>query len=240
MYLSRETSKLPNIPILMNDVELSIVVPLFNEETNVEWVASELVKAFESANIAYELLLVNNGSKDGTSTVIGRLASANNRIRVVSLEKNAGYGGGILAGLRACSGRFIGYTWGDGQVSAASHVEVFQKLKRDGLDLCKARRIERHDGPVRKIVTVSYNLLFPLFFKSATRDVNGCPKIFKREVFERMNVVSKDWFIDAEIMIKSSQSGLKSGEVPVVFAARRHGSSNVGFRTVLELSLIHI
>jgi len=218
----------------MNEVELSIVVPLFNEETNVEWVAAELVKAFESANIDYELVLVNNGSKDRTGEILGRLTSENSRIRVVSLVKNAGYGGGILSGLHACSGRFIGYTWGDGQVAAASHVEVYQKLKREGLDLCKARRIERHDGPVRKVVTVSYNLLFPLFFRSATRDVNGCPKMFKREVFEKMNVVSKDWFIDAEIMIKSSQCGSKSGEVPVVFAARRHGSSNVGFRTVME------
>jgi glycosyltransferase involved in cell wall biosynthesis len=179
-------------------------------------------------------VLVNNGSKDGTASVIDRLSSQNRRIQTVHLAENQGYGGGILAGLHRCRGSFLGYTWGDDQISAEDHVRVFEKLKQEGLDLCKACRIQRYDGAVRKIITTIYNAVVPVLFNVSTRDVNGCPKLFRREVFQRLNIVSRDWFIDAEIMIKSGADGIRTGEVPVVFKARQHGASHVGFKTVVE------
>ena len=214
--------------------ELSLVVPLFNEERNVERVAASLAREFEAQGLDYELVLVVNGSQDGTPAEVERLARANSRIRPVRLEQNAGYGGGILAGLARCQGEFIGYTWGDGQVSAADHVAIFLKLKREGLDLCKACRVERHDGWRRKVVTRVYNFIFPLLFRVSSGDSNGCPKIFRHEAFLRLQVTSRDWFIDPEIMIKSQRLGLAVGEVRVVFHAREHGASNVGLKTIVE------
>ncbi|HHL38943.1 MAG TPA: glycosyltransferase family 2 protein [Deltaproteobacteria bacterium] len=214
--------------------ELSIAVPLYNEEENIERVIGELTERLDKEGVDYELVLVNNGSRDATPSLIERMASENERIRPVHLRENQGYGGGILAGLRLCRGRWVGYMWGDDQVVADDVLRVFRELRDGRLDLCKARRVERHDGLQRRLITKTYNAVFPLFFKVSTTDVNGCPKLMRREVFEALRIRSTDWFIDAEIMIKAERRGLAVGEVPVVFHERKKGSSSVNYRTVLE------
>ena len=214
--------------------ELSIVIPLFNEESNVEAVTKELIKELEVNAIDYELVLVDNGSSDRTPEIIERLFCENSRIKPIHLSQNQGYGGGILAGLSECNGRYIGYMWGDGQVSAKDIIRIFQKLKDDGLDLCKSYRIERYDGFKRKVITKTYNFVFPRLFRVCSKDINGCPKIFKAESLCQLGLSSKDWFIDAEVMIKSQKKNFKIGEVPVVFHKRVHGSSNVGLYTIIE------
>ncbi len=213
---------------------LSLAVPLYNEEANVERVAGGLCEAFQAAGIDYELLLVDNGSVDGTGARIDALAAARPRIRPLHLRRNGGYGGGILAGLRAARGRAVGYTWGDDQVRPADHVKVYRALADGDAGLAKACRVERHDGASRRVVTRVYNRVFPWLFGVPCRDINGCPKIMRREVFEALDARSTDWFIDAEIMIKAHRAGHRFVEVPVVFHAREHGASNVNWRTVLE------
>ena len=218
-----------------NGPELSIAIPLYNEERNIRAVFDDLLNSFRSAGVSFELVLVNNGSVDRTGELIEQLAASHPGIRPVHLEKNQGYGGGILEGLARCTGRYIGFTAGDGQVRAEDHVRVFQKLRDESLDLCKASRIERHDGFKRLLITRVYNVMFPLLFRGClVRDINGFPKIFRREAFESLAIQSRDWFIDAEIVIKAAGRGMKIGEVPVVFHARGHGDSNVNWRTVVE------
>ncbi|MFQ5963103.1 MAG: glycosyltransferase family 2 protein [Candidatus Scalinduaceae bacterium] len=214
--------------------ELSIVIPLFNEERNVEVVTKELVAELEVNEITYELILVDNGSFDRTSRIIEELVDENPRIKPIYLSQNQGYGGGILAGLSECNGRYIGYMWGDRQVVAKDVIRIFKKLKDEGLDLCKSIRIERHDGLKRKIITKAYNFIFPFFFSVSSRDINGCPKMFKSERFYELNITLRDWFIDPEIMVKSQKRNFKIGEVPVIFYSRNHGSSNVRLCTVFE------
>ena len=221
---------------MSGEPELSLAIPLYNEEENAAQVAMGLVQAFDACQLPCELVLVNNGSRDGTGRVSEELASQRAGLRAVQLSENQGYGGGILAGLRLCTGRFVGYTWGDAQVSAEDHVRVFQKLKDEPLDLCKAVRVERQDGLKRRLITVAYNRTFPVFFRVGSGDVNGCPKIFRKEALDRLALASRDWFIDAEAMIKSRQAGYRIGEVPVVFRARSRGASNVRWGTVLEFA----
>ncbi len=215
--------------------ELSIAIPLYNEERNVRTVFDDLLAGFKKAGVPFELVLVNNGSADRTGELIDQLAASHPGIKPVHLKENQGYGGGILEGLARCTGRYIGFTAGDGQVHAEDHVRVFQKLRDESLDICKASRVERHDGFKRLLITRVYNVLFPLLFRGCpVRDINGFPKIFRREAFEGLAIQSRDWFIDAEIVIKAAGSGLKIGEVPVVFHARGHGESNVNWGTVIE------
>lgn len=114
-------------------------------------------------------------------------------------------------------------------------VKIYDKLQEDGLDLCKARRVKRKDGLRRLVLTRIYNyFFFPLLFKTESRDVNGCPKLFKKQALLKLNIQSTDWFIDPEIMIKSHRAGLKVGEVPVVFHPRERGVSKVRLSTAVE------
>lgn len=220
---------------MSEEKDLSLIIPLYNEEDNVERVVNGLIRELDSHSVDFELILVENGSTDETKRIIEKVARADKRIKPLYLKKNAGYGGGILKGLKEAHGRHLGYLWGDEQIKAEDVLKIYLTLKEDGLDLCKARRVKREDGFKRLVLTRIYNyLFFPLLFNTESRDVNGCPKLFKRQAFLKLNVQSTDWFIDPEIVIKSQKEGLKIGEVPVVFHQRENGVSKVGFSTAIE------
>lgn len=214
--------------------ELSIVFPLYNEAENIYPVVMPIAQVLKSHNIDYELVLVDNGSFDGTGQILENLSRLDDRFKKVIVKHNQGYGWGVICGLKAATGRFVGFMCGDGQIYPKAVIDVFNKLKHENLDIAKVKRVVRKDGLKRRAISEIYNLLFFLFFNVGTMDVNGTPKIFKGELLDKFAPSSKDWFIDAEIMIKAKELGLKIGEVPVVFLARQKGKSNVGLSAILQ------
>ena len=156
------------------------------------------------------------------------------RLKPIHLIANAGYGGGIITGLYYCTGRYLGYTWGDNQIDAEDIVKVYQKVKNNNASWGKGSRIIRHYGFQRKVISKIYNVLFTLIFQAPTGDVNGVPKIFTRECYEDLDIHSTNWFIDAEIMLKSMEKSFYFVEEPVIYRRRKAGSSNVNFLTVVE------
>jgi len=214
--------------------ELSLVIPCYNEEKNIGKEATELVNELTSSNIDFELILVDNGSYDDTARILNDLAKRCPQIKVVTVKKNEGYGWGIINGLKNCNGSYVGFLCADGQISPKDVIKVFKKLKSEDLDLCKVRRIKRYDGLYRLFLSKSYNFLFKFFFPVPTNDVNGTPKIMKYNCYNKLNISSKDWFIDTEIMIKAKIFGFKIGEVPVEFKKREKGKSNIKFTIVFE------
>ncbi len=213
-------------------LELSIVVPFYNEQDNAENVVRSLQR--ELGGIDYELLLVDNGSRDGTNAILQRLCRANRRCRLVVVHKNEGYGNGIVAGFAAATGQFVGWTYGDGQVPAADVRRVFKALKESSAELGKATRVKRGDGLVRKIESVVFNGLFGLLFGVRTADVNGCPKVMKASVLKAIAPTAKDWWIDSQIMIGAAKKGFKVVEVPIESMPRTSGASKVRLTTALE------
>jgi glycosyltransferase involved in cell wall biosynthesis len=215
-------------------MHFSLVVPFYNEELIAENVVLDLLNAFRNRKVQFELVLVNNGSTDRTPQILKKLAKSNREISIVNIAENRGYGWGIISGLKAANGDYLGLSPGDGQVCGTEVVKVYRKLIDDGLDLCKAKQCVRDDGLIRKIQSTAYNFILPIFFKVQTRDINRSPKMIRRAVYELMHLSCEDWFLDAEIMIKSNRMALKVGEVPIYFEKRRTGKSNVKFTTVFE------
>ena len=213
---------------------LSLVVPFYNEGETAEKVSLDLISEFEKNGINLELVLVDNGSTDSTQEILQELATLNPEIKIVTIPVNKGYGWGVISGLREAQGDYLGVVHGDGQISAGDTVKIYQRLVVDKLDLCKAKRIERQDGLLRKIPSKAYNYIFPLFFPVQTKDVNAAPKIMTRESYQKLKLACKDWFLDAEIMIKSQRLGYKVSEVPVTSEYRKGGGSKVRGSTVFE------
>ena len=208
-------------------VDLSIVIPFYNEEENVEKVCGDLSTEFTKHNIHYEIVAVNNGSYDKTPELLKKLSDKFPQIKVVTVEQNQGYGWGVIEGLKSASGNFLGYMAGDGQIKPEDVVRVFEKIKTGGLDFCQGKRISRDDGALRKINSKIFNTLFQLFYPSPLTDIGSNPKIFTRSLYEKISPVSKDWFIDSEFIIKSSSLGTKMSEVPLSFQKREKGSSHI-------------
>ena len=218
----------------MTDPSLSLTLPLYDEEGNVERVVEDLLVAFRTARIPVTLILVDNGSRDGTRRLVQQLEANEPEVQGVYLDKNAGYGGGILAGMATARTDVVGYMWGDAQVGAEDVVRVYRRLVVDGAELSKARRVQRVDGWQRALITRVYNTTTLWLFHITSSDANGCPKLFTKRAWDRLAPQSRDWFLDPEIMIAAARLGLKKCEVDVVANPRTAGVSKVGARTVVE------
>jgi len=214
---------------------LSLVIPFYNEEKNIEKVVSGLTNSFERESIDYKLILVNNGSGDSSPTILESLSKENpDKIKVVHVKVNQGYGWGIISGLRQTNSDCIGYMCGDGQTKPDDVVRVYRLIEQDKCDLAKAKRISRGDGLWRRTISFIFNRLFWIMFRVPSLDINGTPKIFNRSWLDRLHLTSQDWFIDAEAMIKAEYLGMKINEVPTEFLPRERGKSHVALATSLE------
>lgn len=213
---------------------LGLAVPLYDEETVCEPVIRAMVEALTGARIPYSLALVNNGSSDGTAGILNRLALELPGLKVLHLGQNAGYGGGVLAGIHSLDTPVVGWCWGDGQIAPEVAVACYRKLVGEGLDLVKARRVERRDGRQRVAVSAAYNGLMRAAFGAGTSDVNGCPKLLTRAAWTAIAPRSLDWFLDPEVLLRARELGLRLGEVDAVMLPRRGGASKVRGDTVRE------
>lgn len=211
----------------MENLDFSIVLPAYNESENLPDVLRGLKKALNEANIESEIIVVDNGSSDNTVEVLGLLKKEIKELKTLRIEENIGYGNGIIKGLEIARGPILGYMVADGQVKPEDLVRVYQKLKNDSLDFCKATRISRCDGLVRKVLSKIYNSLFQLMFRCLCKDVNATPKIFTRNCYQTIKPQSKAVFIDPEILLRSQANNFSMGEVEVVSLARRKGKSAV-------------
>ncbi|MDH3732857.1 MAG: glycosyltransferase family 2 protein [Gemmatimonadota bacterium] len=209
--------------------DLSLIIPCYNEEDVAEYTVQRLLGAFRDAGHVLEIIAVDNGSSDRTPAILQRLEAEEPEVRRTRVEVNEGYGLGVLTGIPLCRGRWAGIIPADGQVDAEDVVRLFDAAdSSDGGVLAKVRRRFRMDGLFRKLVSVSYNLFFrALWPRIASLDINGSPKIMPREVLQGMDLRSKDWVLDPEIMVKAHARGLRILEVNVFARMRGGGTSHV-------------
>ncbi|OGZ20002.1 MAG: hypothetical protein A2654_02180 [Candidatus Nealsonbacteria bacterium RIFCSPHIGHO2_01_FULL_43_31] len=214
--------------------QLSIVLPAYNEGENLPDVLKNLRLALHQAQILTEIIVVDNGSVDNTPEILDNLKKEMGELKTMKIEKNIGCGNGIIKGLEAAQGDILCFMDADGQVRPKDLLNVYLKLRNENLDFCKGTRIKRFFNLRREIVSKIYNFLFRVLFVNRFQDINGSPKVFTRRFFQEAKFVSKDWFLDAEIMIKAKRGRYKIGEAPIVYLERKGGGSKVSMVTMFE------
>jgi glycosyltransferase involved in cell wall biosynthesis len=214
----------PNRP-----ADLSLVMPCYNEQGCVGFTVPGLVEAFRRARYRLELVAVDNGSVDSTGEMLRELAARYPEVVVHRVDRNEGYGNGLLAGFPLCTAPWIGIIPADGQVDPEDTVFLFRAVvSANRKVLGKARRRFRMDGLARKVVSVSYNAFaWALWPGLESLDLNGNPKILPRDVLHAMDLKSRDWLLDPEIMIKAHYMGLPVLEFNVFSRMRGSGLSHV-------------
>lgn len=212
------------------------MIPCYNEAESLRNTATRIVDAFHIRDIPLELVLVDNGSTDKTGAIIDELVAGGFPVVKETVKVNRGYGHGILAGLKVCTGDYLGFLCADSQVDAHDVVRVAEiAITSKTPKLIKVRRRFRMDGLRRKTVSIIYNSLANLIFGGLQSiDINGNPKILPRDYLQRMDLRSEDWFLDPEIMIKAKRLGLPIFEFNVVGQMRVEGLSHVRGSTVWE------
>jgi len=213
-----------------------MIMPCYNEEEGVRYTIPKLVEAFRNAGIRLELVAVDNGSQDRTGAIISEMAAKDPWITPFRVEVNEGYGNGVIRSLETCSADWIGTIPADGQVDAEDVVRLFEAARAtNGRILAKVRRRFRMDGLLRKIVSSSYNVFVRLLWPGLrTLDVNGNPKMIRREYILAMNLQSRRWFLDPEMMVKAHWMGLRILELNVFARMRGNGLSHVRAGTCWE------
>lgn len=218
-----------NTTARQTQLDVSFVMPCYNEEEVIEYTIPKLVSAFEKAGHHLELIAVDNGSTDRTGEIIKKLAEQYQAVIFHRVEKNEGCGHGILSGLQLCSAPWAGIVLADGQVDADDVVNLYEAVaSTNGRVLGKVRRRFRLDGLSRKVVSITYNVFVRLLWpRLESIDINGNPKILRREILLEMDLQSKGWFLDPEIMIKGHYMGLRVLEFNVFGRMRGNGLSHV-------------
>ena len=223
-----------------NIPEISIIILCYKEGNTIRQFTKRAIDILEANQIYdYELVLVGNyhqNSDDPTPMVVAELAGQNPKILYVAKPKQGMMGWDMRSGLNQADGRYIAVIDGDGQMPVGDLVRVYRKIKAEKLDLVKTYRVERGDNRWRKFLNTIYNLVFRILFPGLnSQDINSKPKIITREAYEKLNLVSDDWFIDAEIMIQARRFNFKIGEIPTSFQKlKSNRKSFVGLSTVIE------
>ena len=211
-------------------------MPFYKEEAIIGKVVKDIQEVFDQRRMDYELVLVKNGCNIKTREIIDQLVNKDQRLKSVTIPENQGYGWGIINGLNNANGEIIGFVDGDGQVPPEDILRVLKGFETPHEVFCKGIRYQRGDGLKRKFASFGYNALFKVLFLSNARDINGKPKLFKKEFYNSLNIKSKDWFIDPEIMLKVLHKGYKAKEIVVHFDERKEGKSNISLKTVKEFA----
>jgi len=219
--------------------DLSVIILAYRSEEAIEELCYPMMAELSDEGINYELILVGNyieGVDDRTPAVVRKLANKYSPVvRAIAEPKLGMMGWDMRRGLESARGSTIAVIDGDGQIPATDVLKCYDELIHGELDLVKTRRITRHDGTYRRILSRGYNLIFNLVFPNIkTTDVNSKPKVFRRELYSQMRLRSDDWFIDSEIMIESGRLRARIGEIDSVFLENSVRPSFVKFTAILE------
>ncbi len=205
---------------------LSFFFPAHNEEANLEGLVEEALVALPSIAETFEIIAVDDGSKDRTGEIADRLAAAHpGVVRVVHHEVNRGYGGALRSGFEASRYELLAFTDGDRQFRVADLALLTSRLAEgDRPDVVVGYRIRRADPFIRVVYARSYKLANRIFFGLRVRDVDCACKLFRREALDGVRVESGGAFFSAELLIKILKAGRVIAEVGVPHYARTAGS----------------
>ncbi len=218
--------------------KVSLAILCYRAEEDIIAFVERMHAIFSDYRYSWELVLVANyagGAADRTPAIARSLAARLTNTRCIAEEKQGMMGWDMRKGLEACRGDVLGVIDGDGQFPVEIVPACLAKVLHEEIDIVTTYRVMRFDGVWRGLMSGVYNTLFRMLFPGAhARDVNSKPKLLRRAAYERLNLRSDDWFLDAEIMIKAHRLHLRIAELPVHFLELQRRASFVRVATVWE------
>ena len=220
----------------MNAMDLSVVVPVYNEEENLEPLIHEIRSVLDPLGKRYELILVDDGSTDGTYGVLSRLHEAEPRLKVLRFKRNFGQTAAVAAGLAYAQGEVIVAMDGDGQNDPKDIPALLEKLE-EGFDLVSGWRSPRRD-PFwsRRLPSRIANGLISWMTQVKLHDYGCTLKAIRREVAKDLKLYGE---MHRFIPAIAFERGARIAEIKVHHRPRRWGRSKYGiartFRVILDL-----
>ena len=204
-------------------MRFSLVIPCYNEAANLPLLLERCKKLADQPGV--EVVLVDNGSTDNTAEVLQNLLPLYPGCRSIRVEKNQGYGFGIVSGLKAANGEILAWTHADMQTDPQDALHGLDLFEKHGDDIfVKGRRYGR---PFMDVVfTVGMSVFETLLLARPMWDINAQPTMFSRRFFESWVNPPDDFSLDLYAYYQAQSCGLKVHRFPVKFGERAHGVSH--------------
>lgn len=216
---------------------VSLVIPMYNEELNIEHAVAASRESLEAYARDYEIIIVNDASTDASPRIAERLASENPHIRVLHHETNRKLGGTIRTGFAAARMELVFYMDSDIPFDPDVLGRAIRAMNLTGADMIAAYRHDRKmEGLKRAIYTTVYNWLIGMLFGWPHRDINFSFKLMKRQVLEAVELRSEGSLIDAELVVKAKNRGFSIQQIGIDYFPRTRGESHLAsFGVVLKI-----
>jgi len=222
----------------MRDLRISVFFPCYNEEANVERTTLAALEVCRTLFSDFEVIIVDDGSRDRTGEIADRLAAEHEHVRVVHNRPNRGYGGALQAGFRAARKEWVFYTDGDGQFDFAEIPRLVERLDR--YDIVSGYRLDRRDWALRRFNAWAWTTLCNVLFGMWIRDIDCAFKLFPRRLFDEIPMHSEGALIDAEILARAKRRGYRIGQVGVHHYPRTAGASTGGNPRVILRAFVEL
>jgi 4-amino-4-deoxy-L-arabinose transferase-like glycosyltransferase len=217
---------------------LSLVLPAYNEEAGIARAVAEADDALAGLTapspagrvIDYEILVVDDGSRDGTAALVAEVAAARPKVRLLRHDANRGYGAALRTGFAAARFERVAFTDADRQF----HLDDLLRLLplTEEAPVAVGYRADRQDSRLRRFVSGGYNLLARTLLGTGVRDVDCALKVFRREALAELLPETDGFFVNTEMLTRARLLGLRVAEAAVRHRPREHGRSTVSPRDV--------
>ncbi|MEO7002581.1 MAG: glycosyltransferase family 2 protein [Ktedonobacterales bacterium] len=221
---------------------ISVVLPAYNEEAVIAQTVRYCADVLGQMAPDYEIIVVDDGSRDRTGAICDALAAQNPRVRVIHNRPNRGYGGALIAGFAAASKQLTFFMDADGQFDIADLAQLLP-LREQGYRAILGYRRHRQDSFLRLVNAWGWKLLVSTLFGLRVRDVDCAFKVYDTALVRALDVRAEGAMVNTEMLVKLKRLHIPTIEVPVRHLPRQHGTAtgaNLGviahaFRELLRL-----
>lgn len=212
---------------------LSFVIPAYNEEPNVAEALRRASAVLQGLNLDYEIILVNDGSRDRTGEIAKSMIGSIPHLRVIENNPNRGYGGALKTGFYAAIKEWIAFAPSDNQFDFNQLADLIAKA--NGAGIVTGYRANDADPFMRRVNRWGWNGLVQILFGYMTSDIDCGFKLFRREILERVTLNSDGAMVDTELLAGAQARGYKIVQVPLKHLPRTAGSpTGANYRVILR------
>lgn len=222
--------------------ELSVFLPCYNEGENLEKTVKNVSENADRVAAKWELLLVNDGSKDNTLAVAEKLSQKDKHLRVINHPVNRGYGAALKSGLYSAKYPWIAFIDADGQFNFEEIDEFIKTQEMTGADLVIGYYRKRQVAFTRKLNTLAWQTVVFLLFGLRVRDIDCGFKLIRKKVIDKIPKLESERgaFISSEFLIKAGKHHFKIVEIPVHHFPRRQGAGTGADLNVIIKSFVDL
>ena len=207
-------------------LEVTVLVPVLDEESSVAELTERVTEVLEAAGRSFELVFVDDGSRDATAEQVRAAHGRDRRVKLVRFRRNFGKAAAITAGVEVSRGRIVVTMDGDLQDLPEEIPRLLEKLETEDLDLVSGWKQDRQDPFSKRVPSKVFNWAVRRLAQIDLHDFNCGFKAYRREVLEQVAIYGE---LHRYIPVLASRRGFRIGEIPVAHQRRRHGRSKYGW-----------